>query len=55
MVVNELDLGFEWQWRKEVELQLQYTLSDERSNTSSSNPAIIQGSRRLALQLQFNY
>lgn len=55
MVVNELDFGMEWQWRKEVELQLQYTLSDERSNTSTSNPAIIQGSRRLALQLQFNY
>jgi hypothetical protein len=55
MVVNELDLGFEWQWRKEVELQLQYTLADERSNTSTSNPAIISGSRRLALQLQFNY
>jgi hypothetical protein len=45
----------EWQWRKEVELQLQYTLSDERSNTSTTNPAIIAGSRRLALQLQFNY
>ena len=55
MVVNEIDLGFEWQWRKEVELQLQYTLADERSNTSTSNPAIISGSRRLALQLQFNY
>ena len=55
MVVNEMDLGFEWQWRKEVELQLQYTLADERSNSSSSSPAIIQGSRRLALQLQFNY
>jgi hypothetical protein len=55
MVVNELDFGMEWQWRKEVELQFQYTLSDERSNTSTSNPAIIAGSRRLALQLQFNY
>jgi hypothetical protein len=55
MVVNEIDLGFEWQWRKEVELQLQYTLADERTNSSSSNPLIIAGSRRLALQLQFNY
>lgn len=55
LVVNELDIGFEWQWRKEVELQLQYVLSDERSNTSTTNPAIISGSRRLALQLQFNY
>jgi hypothetical protein len=55
MVVNELDIGFEWQWRKEVELQLQYVLADERSNTSTTNPAIISGSRRLALQLQFNY
>jgi len=55
LVVNEIDLGFEWQWRKEVELQLQYTLSDERTNSSSAMPAIIEGSRRLALQLQFNY
>jgi hypothetical protein len=55
MVVNEIDLGFEWQWRKEVELQLQYTLADERSNTSTANPTVISASRRLALQLQFNY
>jgi hypothetical protein len=55
LCVNEIDVGFEWQWRKEVELQLQYTFSDERSNTSTSNPQVISGSRRLALQLQFNY
>jgi len=55
MVVNELDIGFEWQWRKEVELQLQYTLADERSNTSTAMPTVISASRRLALQLQFNY
>jgi hypothetical protein len=55
MVVNEMDFGIEWQWRKEVELSLQYTLSDERSNTSTSSPAVISGSRRVALQLQFNY
>jgi hypothetical protein len=53
MCVNEMDFGFEWQWRKEVELQLQYTLADERSNGDGT--AIIAGSRRLALQLQFNY
>jgi len=55
MVVNEIDVGFEWQWRKEVELQLQYTFADERSNTSTTNPAVIAASRRLAIQLQFNY
>ena len=55
LVVNEIDVGFEWQWRKEVELQLQYTFADERSNTSTTNPAVIPASRRLALQLQFNY
>ena len=55
MVVNEIDLGFEWQWRKEVELQLQYTIADERSNSVAANPLVITGSRRLALQLQFNY
>jgi len=55
LVVNEIDIGFEWQWRKEVELQLQYTFADERSNTSTTNPAVIAASRRLAIQLQFNY
>lgn len=55
LCVNEIDLGFEWQWRKEVELSLQYTLSDERSNTSTAMPTVISGSRRVALQLQFNY
>ena len=55
MVVNEIDVGFEWQWRKEVELQLQYTFADERSNSSSTSPRVIDGSQRLAVQLQFNY
>ncbi len=55
MVVNEIDVGFEWQWRKEVELQLQYTFADERTNSSSTNPKVIDGSQRLAVQLQFNY
>ena len=55
MVVNEIDVGFEWQWRKEVELQLQYTFADERSNSSSTNPKVVDGSQRLAVQLQFNY
>jgi hypothetical protein len=53
--VNEIDLGFEWQWRKEVELVMMYTFSNERTNTSTSNPRIIDDSQRLALQLQFNY
>jgi hypothetical protein len=53
MVVNEIDVGFEWQWRKEVELQLQYTFADERSNRDGTR--IIDGSQRLAVQLQFNY
>ena len=55
MAVNEIDLGFEWQWRKEVELQLQYTIADERSNSSRTSPTVISGSRRVAVQLQFNY
>lgn len=55
MVVNEIDVGFEWQWRKEVELSIQYTFSDERSNTSRTDPKVIAGSRRVAAQLQFNY
>ena len=55
MVVNEIDLGFEWQWRKEVELSLQYTFAKERSNNSTTNPTVITDSQRLALQVQFNY
>jgi hypothetical protein len=30
-------------------------MSNERSNSSTTAPAIITDSRRLALQLQFNY
>ncbi|MFM7209538.1 MAG: porin [Verrucomicrobiota bacterium] len=55
MCVNEIDIGVEWQWRKECELTLMYTMSNERSNSSTTAPAIITDSRRLALQLQFNY
>ncbi len=55
MCVNEIDFGIEWQWRKECELTLMYTMSNERTNSSSTAPAIITDSRRLALQLQFNY
>ncbi len=55
MCVNEIDFGFEWQWRKEVELQLQYTLANERSNNNTANPTVIPDSQRIALQLQFNY
>ena len=55
MCVNEVDFGIEWQWRKECELTLMYTLSNERSDSSTSTPTIITDSRRLALQLQFNY
>ena len=55
MCVNEIDLGFEWQWRKEVELVMMYTFSNERSNTSTAMPTVISDSQRLALQLQFNY
>jgi hypothetical protein len=53
--VNEFDIGFEWKWRKEVELVLQYTFSKERTNTSTTNPLIIADSQRATLQLQFDY
>ena len=53
MVVNDLDLGFEWQWRPEVELSMMYSLTGERTNAAGT--AIIKDARRLALQLQFNY
>jgi hypothetical protein len=53
MVVNDLDLGFEWQWRPEVELSMMYSLTGERTNAAGT--AIIKDARRLAIQLQFNY
>ena len=53
MVVNDLDLGFEWQWRPEVELSMMYSLTGERTNAAGT--AIVKDARRLAIQLQFNY
>jgi len=53
MVVNDLDLGFEWQWRPELELSMMYSLTGERTNSVGN--AIIRDARRLAIQLQFNY
>jgi hypothetical protein len=53
MVVNDLDIGFEWQWRPELELSMMYSLTGERTNAAGT--AIIKDARRLALQLQFNY
>jgi hypothetical protein len=53
MVVNDLDLGFEWQWRPEVELSMMYSITGERTNSVGN--AIIKDARRLAIQLQFNY
>lgn len=55
MCVNEIDIGVEWQWRPECELSLQYTLSSERSNSSTTTPTVITDSQRVALQVQFNY
>ena len=53
--INEIDVGFEWKLRKEVELVLSYTFSKERTNTSTTNPLIIADSQRATLQLQFEY
>jgi hypothetical protein len=54
MVVNDLDIGFEWQWRPEVELSMMYSLTGERTSAFGNND-IIKDARRLAIQLQFNY
>ncbi len=53
MVVNDLDIGFEWQWRPEVELSMMYSLTGERTNAAGT--ANIKDARRLAILLQFNY
>ncbi len=53
MVVNEMDFGVEWQWRKELEIVLMYSVTGERTN--SSGTGIVTGARRVALQAQFNY
>ena len=55
MVVNEIDVGCEWQIRKEVELQVAYTFTNERNNTATSPYTNVVDARRLAVQLQWNY
>jgi len=55
MVVNEIDLGCEWQIRKELELTGSYTFTNERNNTATSPYTIVKDARRVAVQLQFNY
>ncbi|MEY4446707.1 MAG: hypothetical protein RL444_1820 [Verrucomicrobiota bacterium] len=55
MVVNEIDIGCEWQIRKELELQASYTFTNERNNTSASPYTNVKDARRFAIQLQFNY
>ena len=63
LVVNEIDVGCEWQLNKSLELQLQYTFCAERNAYTAPNNTAgnlgsytnIKDSRRLAIQLQFNY
>ncbi len=55
MVVNEIDIGCEWQIRKELELQFAYTFTKERNNTATTPYTNVFDARRLTIQLQFNY
>jgi len=55
MVVNEIDVGCEWQIRRELELQVAYTFTNERNNTSTSPYTNVKDARRFAVQLQWNY
>ena len=55
MVVNEIDVGCEWQIRKELELQFAYTFTKERNNTATTPYTNVFDARRLTIQLQFNY
>ncbi|MEO0040504.1 MAG: hypothetical protein RIS38_1452 [Verrucomicrobiota bacterium] len=55
MVVNEIDIGCEWQIRKELELQVAYTFTNERNNTSKAPYTNVTDARRFTAQLQFNY
>jgi len=55
MVVNEIDIGCEWQIRKELEIQVAYTFTNERNNTSKAPYANVVDARRFTAQLQFNY
>lgn len=54
-VVNEIDLGLEWQVRPEYEIQVVYSFTKERTNTASAPYNVVEDAQRLALQLQFNY
>jgi Phosphate-selective porin O and P len=58
-LIDEWEMGFEWQFNKQVELVTQYTLTD-RTNTTAINTAGVRSYRQfdgdmLRTQFQFNY
>ena len=54
-VINEIDVGIEWQPIPAVELMLAYTPTFTRTNSSSFPYASTTTAHRIGLQLQFNY
>jgi Phosphate-selective porin O and P len=58
-LIDEWEMGFEWQFNKQVELVTQYTLTD-RTNTTAINSSTVTSYRQfegdmLRTQFQFNY
>lgn len=53
--LNEWDFGFEWAPYKELELTVQYSLTNTRTNTNDFPYGQISDGNRLGLQAQWNY
>lgn len=54
-LVNEVDLGIEWQPLPSLELLLAYTPTFSRTNTNSYPFRRTENAQRIGVQLQFNY
>jgi polyhydroxyalkanoate synthesis regulator phasin len=54
-IVNEFDVGMEFQVGKAWELTLCYTYTKDRTNTAAAPYAVVSDAHRFAAQLQFNF
>lgn len=54
-LVNEFDIGMEFQCGKAWEFTLCYTYTKDRTNTSAAPYAVVEDAQRITAQLQFNF
>ncbi len=53
--VNEMDVGFEWQPRRELEISVSYSHTFDRTNTKAAPYAQTGSADRIAFQAQINF